>query len=309
MGTLVLAVTAVMVGLSWGNKGATPATGLVAFGAAMAAVFVIIELKSDYPIMPLEVCRNRTVAVSLIVVLLSGFGLYGSLLFAPLFFQSTLGMSAAGSGTVLAPIVVGLVLGRVLPGTDHRQNYRLLPRPGSRRHGDTRNGNVPVFHLGKRQSRVAAGPARSHQERSSSTGGPGCRRRADSWTRGHRATRRCDGAQPVAALEAALSGAVRDVFIISAGLIALSLIAAVFLRVPSLQPWGNRVRVAERWARCRTDLGQDIHPARLAKFAREGTVAPIHLLSDFSKHRRIATLVAHLREGVASSDTSLSNNL
>ena len=116
MATLVLAVTSVMVGLSWGNKGAAPATGLVAFGAAMAAVFVIIELKSDYPIMPLEVCRNRTVAVSLIVVLLSGFGLYGSLLFAPLFFQSTLGMSAAGSGTVLAPIVVGLVLGRVLSG-------------------------------------------------------------------------------------------------------------------------------------------------------------------------------------------------
>ena len=42
-------------------------------------------------------------------------------------------------------------------------------------------------------------------------------------------------------------------------------------------------------------LGQDIHPARLAKFAREGAVAPIHLLSDFSKDRRIATLAAHLR--------------
>lgn len=29
------------------------------------------------------------------------------------------------------------------------------------------------------------------------------------------------------------------------------------------------------------DLGHDIHPARLAKFAREGAVAPAHLLSDF----------------------------
>ena len=116
MATLVLAVASIMVGLSWGNDSAAPATGLVAFGVAMAAVFVIIESKSEYPIMPLEVYRNRAVAVSLTVVLLSGFGLYGSLLFVPLFFQIILGMSAAGSGTVLAPIVVGLVVGSVLSG-------------------------------------------------------------------------------------------------------------------------------------------------------------------------------------------------
>ena len=105
-----------MVGLSWANDGAAPATGLVAFGVAMAAVFVVIESKSDYPIMPLEVYRNRTVAVSLTVVLLSAFGLYGSLLFTPLFFQVTLGTSAATSGRILAPIVVGLVIGNVLSG-------------------------------------------------------------------------------------------------------------------------------------------------------------------------------------------------
>lgn len=44
------------------------------------------------------------------------------------------------------------------------------------------------------------------------------------------------------------------------------------------------------------DLGQDIHPARLAKFAREGAVAPVHLLSDFGKRRRIATLAAQMLE-------------
>ena len=116
MATLVLAVVSIMVGLSWGNHGATPATGLVAFGVALAAVFVFIESKSAYPIMPLEIYRNRTVAVSLTVVFLSAFGLYASLLFTPLFFQGTLGMSAAGSGRVLAPVVVGLVIGSVLSG-------------------------------------------------------------------------------------------------------------------------------------------------------------------------------------------------
>lgn len=45
-----------------------------------------------------------------------------------------------------------------------------------------------------------------------------------------------------------------------------------------------------------TDLGQDIHPARLTKFAREGAVAPVHLLNDFGERRRIATLAAQLAE-------------
>ena len=42
-------------------------------------------------------------------------------------------------------------------------------------------------------------------------------------------------------------------------------------------------------------LGQDIHAARLAQFAREGAVAPIHLLGGFSKDRRTGTLAAQLR--------------
>ena len=43
-------------------------------------------------------------------------------------------------------------------------------------------------------------------------------------------------------------------------------------------------------------LGDNIHPARLAKFAREGAVAPVNLLSDFGKRRRIASLAAQMLE-------------
>ena len=116
MTTLVLAVASIMVGLSWASDSAARATGLVVFGAVMAAVFMFIESKSEHPIMPLEIFRNRTAAAAVTAVLLSGFGLYGSLVFTPLFLQGSLNTSAAGSGRVLAPIVVGLVLGRALSG-------------------------------------------------------------------------------------------------------------------------------------------------------------------------------------------------
>ena len=44
------------------------------------------------------------------------------------------------------------------------------------------------------------------------------------------------------------------------------------------------------------NLGDNIHPGRLAKFAREGAVAPVNLLSDFGKRRRLASLAAQMLE-------------
>ena len=125
MATLVLAVVSILVALSWGVRDSAPAASLFAFGLAMAAVFVRIESKSDFPIMPLDIYRDRTVAVSMIVILLTGFGLYGSILFTPLFFQGTLEASATRSGGVLAPMIFGIVLGAVLSG-------QLIARTGGR---------------------------------------------------------------------------------------------------------------------------------------------------------------------------------
>ena len=43
-------------------------------------------------------------------------------------------------------------------------------------------------------------------------------------------------------------------------------------------------------------LGDNIHPARRAQFAREGAVAPVNLLNDLGKRRRIASLAAQMLE-------------
>lgn len=54
------------------------------------------------------------------------------------------------------------------------------------------------------------------------------------------------------------------------------------------------------------NLGDNIHPARLTKFAREGAVAPAQLLSDFGERRRLATLAAQMVEmNVTLTDASI----
>ena len=75
--------------------------------------------------MPLEIYRNRMVSVSLVIVFLTGFGMFGGIIFIPLFFQGVLGASATSSGSFLTPMMLGIVVGATVSG-------QLLSRTGLR---------------------------------------------------------------------------------------------------------------------------------------------------------------------------------
>ena len=120
MATLALAVASLMIALSLGGVyfqwGSLQVSGLLGFGVAMAAIFLVIESKSDSPIMPLEIYRNRAVAVSMIITVLTGFGLHSTALFTLLFFQGVLGSTATGSGGLLCPMMLAMVFGAIVSG-------------------------------------------------------------------------------------------------------------------------------------------------------------------------------------------------
>ncbi len=127
MVTLILAVTPTLLALSWGGVQyawvSPQVLGFLAFGLAMGVAFVVIESRTDSPIMPLEIYRNQMVAVSLFATFLTGFGMFGAIIFIPLFFQGVLGASATSSGSFLTPMMLGIVFGATLSG-------QLLSRTG-----------------------------------------------------------------------------------------------------------------------------------------------------------------------------------
>ncbi|HXL78627.1 MAG TPA: MDR family MFS transporter [Candidatus Eisenbacteria bacterium] len=83
--------------------------GLLAFAAAMLAAFVFVEGRVAQPIVPLELFKNPTFTVSMIVGFLTAFGMFGSILFTPLVFQGVLGISATNSGALITPMMFGLL--------------------------------------------------------------------------------------------------------------------------------------------------------------------------------------------------------
>ena len=129
MVTLVLSVVPILLALSivgvhyaWDTP---QVIGLLAFGLVMAAIFALVESKAAAPIMPFEIYRFSVVAVSATVAFLAGFGLYGTIVFLPLFFQGVLGASPTGSGGFLTPLILGIVFGAIVSG-------RMLARKGGR---------------------------------------------------------------------------------------------------------------------------------------------------------------------------------
>jgi len=117
---LILTVVPLMLALSWGGAEYPWASviiiGMLVFAVAMGVVFVVVESRTEHPILPLSLFRNRIVAISEVVIFFTGVAMFGTIIFVPLFFQGVLGASAAISGGFLTPMMLGMVLGSFLSG-------------------------------------------------------------------------------------------------------------------------------------------------------------------------------------------------
>ena len=92
---------------------------------ALLGWFLQIERKAKDPVVPLELFRNRVVAVSVIVGFLGGVSMFGVITFVPLLAQGVLGTTATEAGSFLTPLMLSWVVASVIGG-------RLLIRTGYR---------------------------------------------------------------------------------------------------------------------------------------------------------------------------------
>jgi DHA2 family multidrug resistance protein len=96
-----------------------------AVSAVSLVVFVVKSLHDRYPIVDLKVFAFRSFSVGSFLGIIMGFGLYGTALILPLFFQSLLGFTAFDTGLALMPGAFAtalsmLIIGRILNRIDGR---------------------------------------------------------------------------------------------------------------------------------------------------------------------------------------------
>jgi hypothetical protein len=125
--TLIFAVVPILLALTWGGVEypwrSAQIIGLFAFSAVMIPLFIVLESRAAEPIIPMWLFKNRIIAVSVFIIFITGVGMFGGIIFIPLFFQGVLGQSATNSGTFLTPMMLGLVAGSIISG-------QLLSRAG-----------------------------------------------------------------------------------------------------------------------------------------------------------------------------------
>ncbi|HEX3453403.1 MAG TPA: DHA2 family efflux MFS transporter permease subunit [Gaiellaceae bacterium] len=106
---LVLA-SAGLLGIVWGlvrgnevGWSSPEIVGALAGGALLVVAFVLWELRSAAPMLPMRFFRNRTFAQANLASLLMFFGMFGSIFLLAQFFQTVQGYSPFGSGLRILP--------------------------------------------------------------------------------------------------------------------------------------------------------------------------------------------------------------
>jgi EmrB/QacA subfamily drug resistance transporter len=119
-GALVAGVVPLLLALSWGGNTyawrSPTIIGLFAFAAVMLIVFVLIERRAPEPIIPLSLFTNRIVGVSVLALMFMAMGMFGTILFIPLYIQGVIGTNATQSGTVLMPMMITMIGSSIVSG-------------------------------------------------------------------------------------------------------------------------------------------------------------------------------------------------
>jgi EmrB/QacA subfamily drug resistance transporter len=110
----------------WGSP---QSIALIVIGVALLCVFLLVESRAEEPILPLELFRNRTFAVTSAIGFIIGLALFGSVTYLPLFLQVVKGLSPTSSGLQLTPMMGGLLITSVLSGRAISRFGRYRPFP------------------------------------------------------------------------------------------------------------------------------------------------------------------------------------
>jgi EmrB/QacA subfamily drug resistance transporter len=123
---LTSSVVSLLLGLM--DFGTSNSWILIGTAIALFIALLLVESRAEDPILPLHLFRDRLFATAVAHGMLTGWALFGSISFIPLFVQSVLGTSATQAGITITPMLLGWVSASIT-------GMRLILTVGHRRLG------------------------------------------------------------------------------------------------------------------------------------------------------------------------------
>ena len=116
---LIASVAPLLLALTWATEygwTSSRVQALLVGATVMLGVFLYVESKTPQPMIPLTLFRDPIISVCSVAVFVLGMGMFGVIIYLPLFMQGVLGVSATQSGNLLTPLMMGAVFGSFVSG-------------------------------------------------------------------------------------------------------------------------------------------------------------------------------------------------
>jgi len=117
--TLIGCVVPLLLALTWATRlgwGAPLVVSMFALSAAMLGALLYAESRAAEPIIPLAMFADPIISVCSVAAFVLGVGMFGVIIYLPLFMQGVLGVSATQSGNLLTPLLLGVVVAAAAGG-------------------------------------------------------------------------------------------------------------------------------------------------------------------------------------------------
>lgn len=135
--TIVGAVTSLILYLSWAGPdrgwSSPVGIGLLVAMVVLAGLFILVESKVSEPIIPLELFKHWTFTSNILFAMIMGVGMFGGLIYLPIYLQTVKGYSATESGLAMLPLVFGLFATSISGGQlmSRTGRYKWMPITGA----------------------------------------------------------------------------------------------------------------------------------------------------------------------------------
>ncbi len=129
---LSLTIVTLLLGLVWGGNefawNSWEILSLLTGSLVFLFSFILTQSKVKEPILPLSLFKNKIFSVSMLIIFLTGIGMFGTILYIPLFAQLVLGANATNSGAIITPLTLGIVFASIFAGQfiSRTGKYKLL---------------------------------------------------------------------------------------------------------------------------------------------------------------------------------------
>ncbi|SFJ88994.1 MDR family MFS transporter [Thermoflavimicrobium dichotomicum] len=114
----VPALVLLLLGLTFGGeKFAWDSAASYSIFGASTVLFILfgwVEHRAKEPILDLKLFQNRVFAVSNILSFLLGLGMFGAIMFVPMFMQAIMGVSPTKAGSTMTPMMISMIVASII---------------------------------------------------------------------------------------------------------------------------------------------------------------------------------------------------